>query len=467
MNNYTFSSPFALENAITDNHFTVPKHLAYIEKIILDTISSGNGRLIINMPPRHGKSELASVWLPAWLLMENPDWRIVLSSYGSDLSNSFSRRVKEIIREAAPKFYGMKLDSGNKSLSEFSLDGSSGCLKSVGVDGPITGRGADLIIVDDPVKNALEANSPAQRENLYEWFRSTLFTRLEPGGSIIIVMTRWNNEDLTGKLLANDRNDNWKQIVIPAIAESGCPLGRKPGEALWPERYGCEALEEIRAGVGSYWFESQYNQKPQNPDGGIFKKEYFKFYRINGENFIFEDRSGKTCEVKTNELRKYITCDLAVRNTADSDFTVMAVFGSDSAGNIFVLDILRTKCSTLRHIELLKELNSRWNPDIIGIESVQYQYSLVETALEAGLPVRGLKPNGDKSTRFILAAVKAEGGKLFFPAVASWFDDVRAELLAFPNSAHDDVVDCFSYMTEIVPRAVSSIFPVGRVLKNQ
>ena len=462
MNDLQFETPFELENAALDDGFNPPLHLRYIEKAILQTLAEPSGRLIINMPPRHGKSELASVWLPAWFLLSYPEKRVILASYGSNLSNLFGRRVRDIVKEIAPRFYGMKLDAGNKSMSEFSLEGHSGYIKAVGVEGPVTGRGADLIIVDDPIKNGADANSPRMRENLYEWFRSTLLTRLEPGGAIVIVMTRWHEDDLSGNLIRDDSNKLWKQISIPAIASEGCPLGRRTGEALWHERYDIDALEEIRTSIGSYWFESQYNQNPQKAEGGIFKKEYFHYYRRNDDELIFDDKSGSRNTVRNAQLRNYITCDLAVKTSAESDYTVMAVFSADTHGNIFVRDVVRTKCSTLQHIELLKELYSLWKPDLIGIESVQYQYSLVETALAEGLPVKALAAKENKLMRFIPAAAKAEAAKLFFPFGASWLEPVQNEILAFPNSPHDDVVDCFSYMTEIVPVTLSSIMPYGR-----
>ena len=459
MNRTALISPILLAKEITDGVFRAPKHLRFIEKKILETILKKNGRLIINMPPRHGKSELVSVWLPAWFIMNYPKKRLILTSYGDDLAKSFSRRARDVVKSFGPSMASITLDPAKYGADEFKIDGFGGGVTALGTGGSLTGRGADLIVIDDPVKNGEEAQSPAMRAALYEWFRSTLYTRLEPGGSIIIVMTRWNNEDLTGRLM---KEGGWEQISLPVFAGADCPLGRKPGEPLWRERFDTSALEDIRRSIGSYWFESLYNQKPQNPDGGIFKKEFFRFYRRSGSDFVYEDISGETQTTPEAEIRNYITCDLAVRTSADSDYTVMAVFGIDRRRNVFVREIIRTKCSTLRHIELLKELNSVWQPDVIGIESVQYQYALVESALSAGLPVKALKPSGDKISRFIPAAAKAEAGRLFFPSALANFDEVRSELLAFPNSPHDDVVDCFSYIFEIIPPAVSSILPLGK-----
>lgn len=232
--------------------------LIKVSRFISDELDKGDARIIINGPPRHGKSELISVNLPPWYLEHHPDRNVVIASYGNALARDFGQKVRDTLRNN-PRV-GIRLREDADAAGNW-LTPEGGGMKTVGVNGPITGRGFDLGIIDDPIKDWKEANSRAYRKALVKWFTGIFEQRCEPNGSIIINMTRWHKRDLTGYLLKNFPGD-WIHIKLPAIALPGDWLGRKPGEALCPERFDKEALVKRKMRAGFAW-PSQYQQEPE------------------------------------------------------------------------------------------------------------------------------------------------------------------------------------------------------------
>jgi hypothetical protein len=223
-------------------------------------------RLIITMPPRHGKSQLASVHFPAWYLGRNPDRRVIGASYAAALAYRFSRQSRGLV--GAPGWpFAVRLAEDSAAIHAWDIHGARGGYIAAGVGGPITGSGAHLLIIDDPFKNQDEANSPIIRENVWDWYTSTAYTRLEEQGAIVLIMTRWHDDDLAGRLLAasRERGDRWEVLHLPAIAEDG--------GALWPEKYDRAALDRIKAAVGSRVFAALYQGRPSNDDTALLKRE--------------------------------------------------------------------------------------------------------------------------------------------------------------------------------------------------
>ena len=214
------------------------------------------------MPPRHGKSELASKWTPIWFLANWPNKRVILSSYEATFAASWGRKVRNTMQENPG--IGVQLSEDSKAVGVWETTQGGGML-AVGAGGAITGHGADLLVIDDPVKNAEEAASPVIRQKIWEWWQTTPRTRMEPGGSIIVDMARWDVDDLVGHLKAQ-RDEPWVIVELPAVAEANDAIGRSPGEALWPERYDLSALAAIRRDVGEDAWASLYQQRP-NPQG--------------------------------------------------------------------------------------------------------------------------------------------------------------------------------------------------------
>lgn len=245
------------------------RHLFAIDRAICDAIDGTTPEriIIIEAPPRHGKSEFCSRWLPAWYLGDKPNNRVILASYSAKLATNFGRSARDHLTNHGHRFgYSIKVRDDSRAASGWNLAGYDGGMITAGVGGPITGFGANLAIIDDPIKNAQDALSDAIRETQVEWFKSTLWTRLEPESVLLVIQTRWHKDDLAGWILAHARDELGvpvKHLSFPALAiDENDPLGRKPGEALWPERWPVEALELKRKMNAGYWWEALYQQRP-------------------------------------------------------------------------------------------------------------------------------------------------------------------------------------------------------------
>jgi len=255
----------------------------------------------------------------------HPDKRVILTSYEADFAAQWGRRARDLLEEHGTIFpTPVKLNPDSSSASRWDIVGNTGGMTTAGARGPITGKGGHLIIIDDPVKNAEESMSTTIQEKTWEWYLSTLYTRLEPNGAIILIMTRWSQNDLAGKLLHDMQagGERWEIINLPALAEPEDPIGRSEGEALWPARFPRDRLEQMRRTVGSHWWASLYQQRPIPREGGIFKYQYIDAQRV----------------IKTPALiRVVIGVDPAVTSTKESDETGIIAAGLDAAGHCYIL----------------------------------------------------------------------------------------------------------------------------------
>lgn len=283
--------------------------------------NEGIGRLIVEMPPRHGKTLTVSRLYPAWHLGRNPDHRVMLVSYGATLAEKNSRLARNLIKSQRYKtIFNLELAKDSASVQSWEFDGYEGGADALGIQGGATGKGAHLLIIDDPVKNREEAESSTIREKTWDGYQDDLLTRLEPGGAIIIMMTRWHIDDLIGRVL-KESPDDWTRLRFPAIAEENDPLGRKVGEALWPFRYAVKALEVIKRNRTIYSWLSLFQQRPIAREGGLFKFEYINSHRVD----------------KLPDLKRIVIgVDPAVSSNKTSDETgiVAAALGMDGHGYI-------------------------------------------------------------------------------------------------------------------------------------
>lgn len=444
------ATPQLLARSLYPKEWQSPKHISYIEKKLINLFNKGNQKLIINMPPRHGKSQLITKIFPLWWLLNRPKDRIIISSYNSGLAEYFGREILDNFKKVCSD-YGLELNSSQKSKSEF-VTNQNGGLLSVGVGGTLTGKGANLIIIDDPIKNDAEANSVTMRDFLYDWFTATLLTRLEPNASIVLVMTRWHEDDLAGRLL---KLKSWNSLILPAIATHNDALGRKVGAALWHRRYSKSSLLRIKEDIGGYWFAGLYQQIPAPSAGGLFKKANFKYMEI-----INEIAKSSDFNLNLTELDKFFACDLAISTNEKSDYTVVLVFAIDNDKNLFVLDVFREKILPTKHLEVISNLYEKHHPLLIGVETVQYQASLFYQLNNAGLPVTKLVPMKDKVTRALPLSAKFESGKVYFSKSLSSLDEIENELLNFPNGKHDDIVDALAYAVSMITN-ISGNKPIG------
>ncbi|MER5277800.1 terminase family protein [Streptomyces sp. NPDC002809] len=279
-------SPGSMSAILTDGKEMQAKHLDLIDRVFRDIARGIPRKVLITMPPRHGKSRRAARWAPLWYLSRHPDHRVMIASYSADLADDHGRWIRDAINGYGDQV-GLYLHAGSKAANRFDLadkDGNrlDGGLVTAGVGGGLTGKGAHLAVVDDPIKDDADAQSPTMRKRLWEWWTSVLLTRIEPGGSVIVIQTRWHEDDLAGRILAGEDADDWTILDLPALADSqDDPLERPIGAPLWPRRYGRKALAKIRRSVGERVWWSLFQQKPRPMSGGVWKQEWIDDYRIS------------------------------------------------------------------------------------------------------------------------------------------------------------------------------------------
>lgn len=462
-------SPLALAQFCTKGKYMAPDHILYMNNIIMNLAERKIKRVMINMPPRHGKSEFISKYFPFWYLGTYPEHRIILTSYQAKFAESFGRRILDLVKEHGEALFDIQINPNEKSARSFGLLNHEGGLNAVGAGGALTGRGADLLIIDDPVKNDRDAASVRMRDNLWEWYKATAFSRLEPEGVVVVLMTRWHYDDLCSRILSldedfdEDDDEKWELVRFPAIAEESDVLGRKPGDALWEARFPLRRLDRIKRTLGEYWFSALYQQSPNPAGGGIFKSINFRYFTADGDNYYLHFSNAEECGVKPvhiSDCRVYACADLAVSSKESSDYTAIVIFAETPAKDILILDVIRERFDGAAHLKLIKNIYNLYNPYVIGIESTQYQAVLVQQAQNEGLPVCPLKPDSNKLTRALPITSFVENGKVYFRKHAPWLNAFEEELKMFPNGRHDDMVDAFAYIINLIKPHTTSM-PVG------
>lgn len=442
--------------------FSRPKHVdlvsdtlvALIEGRLLKPNGKPYRKLMVSMPPRHGKSELISRYAPAWFLTKYPEKKVMVVGYSDEFAAGFGRDARTLV-EAAPDWLSTPLRQDTKAAHRW-LTTAGGAMFTAGIGGPLTGRGGHYIVIDDPIKSSAEAQSQTLRQAHWDWVQSTVLTRREPGAVVVVVMTRWNEDDLGGRFLQWE-GDDWYQIVLPAIAGEEDPIGRAPGEALWPARIPLEELEEIRDGgdESMFWWSAMYQQSPTVEGGGIFQSDNFRYWSPGPETVTLHRPDGSRTLPRAS-LRTFGVVDLAATTKTTSDYSVFALFGVTPDRELLLLDRVRTRIEGPDHMPTLERLHAAWAPSFWGIEKATYGLTLLQTATRTGrIPVRELKPDGDKVSRAYAASALTLGGRMYFPKAAPWLNEYEHELLAFPNGMHDDQADVTAYAAKILSDRLS------------
>jgi len=419
-------------------------------------------RLMIFTPPRHGKSEMSTIHFPAWYLLKNPEKRVIVTSYSADLAKTFSRRVRAIVREFGKELFGIELSDESASVDQWSLEGHHGMFLAAGVGGPITGQGASLFLIDDPIKNAEEANSPTYRQRVWDWWTSTAYTRLEPNGAVVLTLTRWNQDDLAGRLLMDMQNsgEQWEVLRLPAICEDeDDPLKlegkRNIGDPLWPERYGLKEYDRIKKAVGSYVWNALYQQRPMDVEGGVFKAQWFKWYTWNQ---ISRDEDGNWSYLG-QPLTIYGGVDPAVSERDSADEFVFVTIGMTPNGECLVLDAVCGHFEPNEQANLVRRVYERWHHKRIGIEINGGQRYLYEQ-VKGSVPALQLNHRSDKYSRLSNMSPDAENGLFFLRQAqeneSAFVDEIRLpgrrihhsmkdlyeQLVTYTaNAAHEDRID--------------------------
>jgi predicted phage terminase large subunit-like protein len=434
------ATPAHLAEHISGGTWESHRHLEFIsDKIAQVTIQPVF--LIINLPPRHGKSELVSHWTPVWFLKRFPWKKVGLASYEMGFASEWGGAAKDTIVEHSDQL-GLELTQDTKAKGRWRLKGYGGGMTVAGIGGPLTGRGFDLIVIDDPIKNSQEALSATYRNRLWNWYKTTLRTRLEPGGSIIVVLTRWHEDDLAGRLTTPQEDepdepanrDPWEIVNLPAIAEKDDTLGRQEGEALWPGRFDKPALATLRQVEGPFWWSALYQGRPQPEGGGIIKQAWFKYYQE--EEVPREEKTGK---VKFPRLIQI--WDTAFKENQANDRSACLTLAAWSKG-FCVLDLYVRRLEYPDLVRMSLAQADKWNPDQILIEDKASGQSLIQQLRrDTRLPIKAIKAEDDKVTRAHSVTGTIEAGRVFLPARASWLSDFLSEVSAFPTGPHDDIPD--------------------------
>jgi predicted phage terminase large subunit-like protein len=412
-----------------------------LEQFSRDVVDQKSPRLMLFMPPRHGKSTLASVAFPAWHLGRNPEHEFISCSYSGSLAMGFSRKVRQVLREPTYKaIFKTRLDPDSQSAEAW-LTTSGGGFVAAGVGGGITGKGAHVLVIDDPVKNREDAESQNNRDANWDWYTSTAYTRLAPGGGVLVILTRWHDDDLAGRLLKAgvEGGDEWEVVRYPAIAETDEEF-RKAGEALHAERYDVESLRRIEKAVGPRDWSALYQQNPVADDGQYFTRSMVKYFDID--------------EINQSEMRYYCAWDLAIGKNDRNDYSVGIVVGIDDQDQMYVMDCVRGRFDGFELVERILDLYEQWKPSIIGIEKGHIEMAL-GPFLEKRVRERGLYEayfkdlktgRRDKEARARAIQGRMQQGMVYFPREAPFSGPLIAELLRFPNGMHDDQVDALSWI---------------------
>ena len=412
-----------------------------LEQFSQDVADKKSPRLMLFMPPRHGKSTLASIGFPAWHLGRHPEHEFISCSYSGSLAMAFSRKVRGLLREEGYKSaFKTRLDANSQSAEAW-LTTAGGGYVAAGVGGGITGKGAHILVIDDPVKNRDDAESSNARESTKDWYTSTAYTRLAPGGGILIILTRWHDDDLAGWLLkaASDKGEQWQVVNYPARAEVDEQF-RKQGEPLHKERYNEDALARIERAVGPRDWSALYQQNPVADDGDYFTRDMINYYHPD--------------DIDHDRMKFYCAWDLAIGKNDRNDYTVGIVVGVDQDDQLFIVDLVRGRFNGFEIVEQILDLYEMWKPQMIGIEKGHIEMAL-GPFLEKRIRERGLYEafikdlkagRRDKEARARAIQGRMQQGMVFVPKDEDFSGPLVAELLRFPNGVHDDQVDALAWI---------------------
>ena len=402
-------------------------HHRKIAKKFEDIATGKIKRLIVNMPPRHTKSEFASYLFPAWMVGKNPKLKVIQTTHTGELAVRFGRKMKNLVdtSEFAQVFEDCKIAADSKAAGRWETN-KGGEYYAAGIGGAITGRGADLLIIDDP-HSEQDALSDTAMDSAYEWYTSGPRQRLQPGGAIVIVMTRWSTKDLTGKLLnaqSEPKADKWEVVEFPAIMPSNTPV--------WPNYWKLEELEAVKASLSEAKWQAQWQQNPTSEEGSIIKREWWKEWKE------------KEIPDLVHIIQSYDTA-FSKKETADfSAITTWGVFYPPNKGpHLILVDVRKGRWDFPELKKIALEEYKYWEPETVIIEAKATGTPLTHELRQIGVPVVNFTPSkgNDKHVRVNSVAPLFEAGKIYYPADKRWAEEVIEECAAFPYGEYDDLVD--------------------------
>lgn len=440
------------------------RHLLRLNQELIGLAARRTKRLMVFMPPRHGKSTFISQYFPCWYLGTYPNDDVILASYEANFAALWGGRVRDLMMEVGPELWGLTVRSNARASDDWRLQGLgsdglpvTGGMRTAGIGSGLTGRGGHLIIIDDPVKDDQQAASITYRNRAWEWYQSTLYSRLEaePDGVIVLLMTRWHEDDLAGRILANTDED-WKVLSLPAIAEGeDDALGRSEGEALWPERWTEDRLRHIQANLTPYWWSSLYQQRPAPAEGGIFKRTWWKFWKPAGVELPpvtitvpnEPDHQAEVIELPYRISRRVQSWDLSFGSQGGTSSYVVGQLWGTHGADFFLLDQTRGRWDFTQQIQAIRDFSNR-HPNAAAkyVENKANAQAALTTLRDEIPGLIPVEPEGDKVFRAEGVSPYVQAGNVYLPhpALYPWVRDFIEECAAFPNAAHDDQVDSMS-----------------------
>jgi predicted phage terminase large subunit-like protein len=426
--------------ALPGDRFATPPHIMLISKRLSELHSHEYPfHMAIGAPPRHGKTKLIGQWYPVWYLAKNPSHKVIYVSNQADQAVRYGGRPARTIVVDTGRSVGLKLSEDSTSAAHWDLV-TGGGMESIGVGGSIAGKGAHLFILDDPIKDAEQAKSKKFREDMWEWFLSVCVARLEPGGKIVILSTRWHQDDLIGRVMDRQVKGaeglRFESLMLPAIALPEDELGRNPSEPLWPERFPLAKLEEIRSTYPPWMWEALYQQNPTPEEGNAVKRVWWQYYTLQPSTYDIVIQSWD------------LTFGSGLKT---ADYCVGLVLGRKGS-SIYVIDMLRERMDTPEQLQAIKNMSMRYpmaGAKIVekaagGWAAVALLQKEVPGLLALPPRLQGTGTQSAKELRLQQILPFIQAGNLFLPQGAKWVPELIEECAQFPDSAHDDIVDALS-----------------------
>lgn len=450
----TWATPGALAVDLDRTTVQTPA-LDLIDQALVDVAEGRTSRLIISMPPQQGKSQRCSRWLPLWLLHRNPDLRIAIASYEHGVARRWGRAIRNDIATHGERLH-LTVRPDTSAAHEWQLDGKNlGGVYSVGIGGALTGRPVEFLIIDDPVKDRQQADSPTIRENVWDWWTNVARTRLAPGAPVVLILTRWHEDDLAGRLIAASKADPdapdaepWTVLNIPALADhrpergETDPLGRQPGEWMTSARgTTIEQWEQTRRAVGSRVFVALYQGRPSPGEGVIFHRDWWQSYDLPQWTVRGD---GVHLAVGFDEVIQ--SWDMAFKKTEGSDFVAGQVWGRRGI-EAFLLDQVCRRMTFTETCDALRQLSAKWPQAVLKLVEDKANGTAVINALSRTVPgMVPIEPDGSKVARASAVSPFVQARSVWLPApeIAPWVGGLIGEAASFPRGQHDDQVDALS-----------------------
>jgi predicted phage terminase large subunit-like protein len=421
----------------------IPAHIALIEDFILEALAEGQRTkktqlLTIEAPVRHGKSVFTTWHLPVWLLGTSPHLKIGVAGYGQDFASEWGEKSRDTMEEFGPSF-GVRVSRTSSSKSHWKIERHGGSMQCFGIGGSITGKGYHLIVIDDPIKNPEEADSETYRTRNKRWLQGAILPRLDPGAVCVLMMARWHEDDLIG-WAHREMKGRWKRLRLPAIAEETSdtfgadPLGREPGEALWPEVRSVEMLEQYRKDSGDQMFNALYQQRPSPPAGAILQRGWWKEYTRRPSIAWFD--------------AAVMSWDMTFKETKSGSFVVGQVWGRKGA-DFYLLHQVRERMDFPSTKAALRQMaaHPEWGRAPRRLVEDKANGPAIISELRREIPgLIAVPATTSKEARAAAVSSYVEAGNVYLPSpeLAPWVGEFIEEASSFPNGLHDDQVDAFS-----------------------